>query len=343
MKPDQNIQSFIPSFEQLLAGVEPASLSDEVYCRKYFVHLRDNSRYYLAIYASVLEKVLQNSRFTKQEINLLDYGAGNGLLGIFARYCGFGRVALNDIDLPFLEAARKLAQAVGVDINAFIAGDIIRVQEHPFAHQLNAIAGTDVIEHIYNLDDFFARIQAINPAMISVFTTASNPLNAMKVRQLRRLQLRDELVGGEPDDFLLFGAEPLQPYFQIRKDIIKEMLPAIDPETLTMLATSTRGMNAADIKKAVGSYQLNNTLPELIKDPANTCNPLTGSWTERIMPLEEYQSLYKRNGFSLFIYDGFYNKYKKGLKGLISNGLNRLIPIFNHRISPFIVFVGVKK
>ncbi|MEI2747673.1 MAG: hypothetical protein V9E88_02790 [Ferruginibacter sp.] len=85
----------------------------------------------------------------------MDYGAGNGLLGIFARYCGFGRVALNDIDLPFLEAARKLSQALHIDMDAFIEGDISQVKDHPYAKQLNAIAGTDVIEHIYNLDDFF--------------------------------------------------------------------------------------------------------------------------------------------------------------------------------------------
>lgn len=343
MKSDNTIQSYISSFEQLLLGVDPAMLSEEIYCRKYFIHLRDNSRYYLSIYASVLEKLLQNSQLEKHRICLLDYGAGNGLLGIFACYCGFGCVALNDIDSQFLESARKLSQILRVEIDAFIAGDIQQIKEHPYANHLNAIAGTDVIEHIYNLDDFFAAIQSINPSTISVFTTASNPLNFFKVRKLRQLQRKDELEGGEPGDFLLFGSEPLQPYYQIRKAIILEILPGINPDELSILATHTRGLNLEDIKKAVDQYSFNKTLPVLMLDPYNTCNPLTGSWTERILPLQDYASLYKKNGFSLFIYHGFYNKYKKGLKGLVSNVLNRLIPIFKHRISPFIVFVGVKK
>lgn len=343
MKSGNNIATFISSFEQLLLQVDPSDISEQAYCQRYFVHLKDNSRYYLSIYALVLEKILHNSNLQKQQINLLDYGAGNGLLGIFARYCGFGRVGLNDIDQSFLVASKNLSRILEIEIDAFIRGDINEVQQHPFADQLNAIAGTDVIEHIYNLDDFFAAIQSINPFIVSVFTTASNPLNSFKVRKLRQLQLKDELEGGEPGDFLLFGSEPLQPYLQIRKDIIQGILPGINPDELNILATNTRGLNQEDIKKAVDQYQENKKIPVLLEDPFNTCNPLTGSWTERILPLYDYTDLYKRNGFTLVIYDGFYNKYKKGLKGLASNVLNGLIPIFKHRISPFIVFVGVKK
>ena len=47
------------------------------------------------------------------------------------------------------------------------------------------------IEHIYDLQDFFSNIRQINPDIVSVFTTSANPENYFKVRQLKRLQLKE--------------------------------------------------------------------------------------------------------------------------------------------------------
>ncbi len=102
-------------------------------------------------------------------------------------------------------------------------------------------------------------------------------------------------------------------------------------------------MVKADILSAVESYRVNKVFPEMLSDPTNTCNPVTGSWTERILSIEAYRSLYRQNGFSLNVYNGFYDQYKKGLKGLINNILNKTIPILGKYLAPYIVLTGSKK
>ena len=79
-----------------------------------------------------------------------------------------------------------------------------------------------MIEHIYNLGIFFKTIQQMNPKMVSVFTTASNPANYFKVRALQKIQLKDEFEGGSPDDHALFGESPLEPFIKIREQIIRK-------------------------------------------------------------------------------------------------------------------------
>ena len=173
----------ITAFEKLLDAVIIDETSPEIYCRKYLGHLLHHRKYYLAIYADVLEKLISHSEKTASEISLIDFGAGNGLLGIFSKYCGFKNVFINDIDKKFVDASRKLAKQVNVPIDDYIPGDIHAVQSF-FKNELpDAIVGTDVIEHIYSLEDFFSTIKKINPSMVSVFTTASNPKNYFKIRQ----------------------------------------------------------------------------------------------------------------------------------------------------------------
>ncbi len=332
----------ISGFSVLLDKVEVENISDSIYCRKYLAHLLENNSYYLEIYAGVLYKILSSSKKEISTLSLIDFGAGNGLLGLFAKYCGFGKIFIVDVDPKFMAAAENLSNQLRLNIDGFISGDIHAVADFLKSNVPDAIAGTDVIEHVYDLDDLFLSIRNMNPEMISVFTTASNPKNFLKVSSLRKLQRRDELVGGNPSDFQLFGEDPHESFLMIRKKIVKNSGVQLTNNEIEKLAIATRGLNQADILESVELYRSNGKMPTP-PTHTNTCNPLNSSWTERILPLNEYQALYSRHGFLIKVDNGFYDEHKKGLKKILNTILNIAVRIFGISFSPFIIFVGTKK
>lgn len=330
----------IDSFCTLLERVNVDDVAENQYCRNYLSHLLNHRKYFLNIYADVLEKITSESEVSHNELTFLDFGAGNGLLGIFAKHCGFGKVYINELDEVFLHSAKKISSDLCIEIDGFIHGHIQTVK-HVFQNErLDAIAATDVIEHIYDLNDFFHTLSAINPKIISVFTTGSNPKNFFKMFRLKKLQRKDEYFGANPEDFALCGSEPHPAFIEIRKKIISENLQHIKDSEIKKLAKLTRGLDKKDLIKALESCQKNGLLPQKPNHPTNTCHPLTGSWTERILSIQEYEKIYKESGFYLKVRTGFYDQYKKGLKGLLNNILNALIVIFGLKISPFIVLIG---
>lgn len=342
MKKTNGFKKYIPGFEKRLQQVVVERVSAELYCRTYLGHLLEHKFYYLEIYADVLDKLVLHPHKDYTEMILVDFGAGNGMLGLFAKYCGFKKVLINDIDESFVEASKQLAKQLDIFIDGYVAGDIEAVREFFKSEKPDAIVGTDVIEHIYDLTVFFKTIREINPQLISVFTTASNPKNYFKIKKLKELQVRDEYEGGSPDDFTLFGAEPLEPFIEMRKRIIQAELPVTD-NSFMLLSKVTRGMNKKDILMAVEDYKRSGKVPAVIAHPTNTCNPLNSSWTERILSIDEYKSLYESNVMQLEVYNGFYDAHKTGLKKYLNKLLNMVVKLAGIRFAPFIIFSGRKK
>ncbi|MEO6491169.1 MAG: class I SAM-dependent methyltransferase [Ferruginibacter sp.] len=331
----------VPAFERLLQNVVIDDISNDSYCKKYLSHLLFHKRYYLLIYADMLSKLIANSSLIPKAISVIDYGAGNGLLGMFAKHCGFDKVWINDIDEKFIIAAKVLAAQLDINIDGFILGDILAVQNYLKDDTPTAITGADVIEHIYDLRHFFHTLKEINPAVISVFSTGSNPVNFLKVRQLKKLHIKDELQGGKPRDNILFGHEPIGPYLKIREQMIREYPNTFSEEEIIELSKATRGLDRNDIRSSVKEF-INNGKWPVPADKTNTCNPYSGSWTERILSFQDYRSTYNTEGFTCDIYPGFYNAYQPGKNNFVKKLLNAIITITGNKISPYIVIVGNK-
>ena len=339
----EDFKKYSSDFEKKLEHLVIKDVSTALYCRKYLTHLLQHKKYYLAIYADVLQKLTGYLPANKTNISLVDYGAGNGLLGIFAKFCGFKKVFINDLDAKFVQASQNLACQLNIEMDGYITGDITAVQAYFNNEAPDAIAGTDVIEHIYNLEDFFTCIQQLNQSMVTVFTTASNPKNFLKVRTLKKLQIKDELQGGTQDDHLLFGETAMQPFLILREQIIRRQTNSLADSEVKMLADITRGKNENDIINSVKQYCLTGELPASPTDKTNTCDPFSGSWTERILSLKTYSMLYKSAGFKPVFYNGFYNTYEPGLKKYLKKILNVTIAIAGNLVSPYIIIVGKDK
>jgi hypothetical protein len=336
-------KDYINSFEKRLATIDISTLNIEAYPKTYLQLLLDNCLYYLHIYADVFSKALKHSTKTKEQIVLVDYGAGNGLLGMFAKHCGFRKVYLADVSEIFIDAAIQLSDELEINVDGFVVGDCNILAEYCTHEEVpDVIVGTDVIEHIYNLDEFFACVKQINKNVVSVFTTASVTANPVKAKKLKQLQHRDEFLGSDASHAMpgqLFAGVN---FVEIRRYLIKKNFHFFDNQVIDQLALATRGLNEPDIIKACREYFHHKHMPQPAH-PTNTCDPITGSWTERLLTVKEYLSIYKKVGFGLRVYNGFYNEWQGGKKGITLKLLNKTTHLLGEQgmfLSSYIILVG---
>jgi hypothetical protein len=104
-------------------------------------------------------------------------------------------------------------------------------------------------------------------------------------------------------------------------------------------------MNTDDIIKAGKRFIETGLLPKPPFHPTNTCDPISGSWTERLLTIKEYNLIYEKAGFLLRVHNGFYNQWQQGTKGNILKMANKTIALLGKQgkiISPFITLVGTR-
>jgi hypothetical protein len=326
----------IGSFEALLMNrPDSITVSSDPYCQQYFMHLVEHRTYFLNIYADLLQRLWEKSRMPIHEITMVDMGSGNGLFGLFASYCGF-KVYINDLNGKFIAAAKELASALGISIEGFIESDALYLGDHLAGVKPDIIAATDAIEHIYDPGKLLKALNELNPDMVVGFTTASNPYNFYKMAKLRRLQKSDELKGSQ--DGSVNASEQHPAYLEMRKQIIAANSSLTSSE-ISRLAFATRGLNEPDILKAILEFQRSGKSP-VPADNNNTCHPLTGSWTERILPIRVYRSMFLTAGFMLEVYPGFYDEFSVGKKKFFNKIVNRIFFNLGKFFAPYIILIG---
>ena len=303
----------ISNFVKRLDTIDVSRQFMSDYCRVSLNRTLAASEYYVEIYHNSLEKCLELASLSPEEIVIVDYGGGHGLLSAYAKYLGFGRVVYVDINPEAVRMAEQVFEIIGFKPDEIITGDVSRLIEwcHISDVMPNALVSIDVIEHIYVLDDFFCALHSISPKMKMVFTTASTPYNSRVVRNLHRSMQADEL-----------GTTTRKGFWQKRRDYIQSEWSDMSERELDYWADNTRGLIYDDVKRAVESQS-----PNLLCDDYNTCDPVTGSWTERILPEEDYRQILMPYGWSLDVKPGHYNVHRKGLKAIASRRNNKVIAL----------------
>jgi predicted RNA methylase len=110
MTVDNPFYSIIPAFKQRVLSVDPTQLSAMPYPLHYFENIRGSIDYTLKTYADLLHHTQQFSNRSIAQSCLFDYGAGNGILGLFAKFVGYGKVILIERDSDFLAASIRLSE-----------------------------------------------------------------------------------------------------------------------------------------------------------------------------------------------------------------------------------------
>ena len=312
------------NFADMLRHIDYDSLCISDYSRNYIKRMLPVMDYYVDIYNRCLDDMLCMVRKPSSDVCIVDYGGGHGFFSVLAKQRGVGRVVYIDYNPKASETVSAVAEKIGTGPDTVLTGDSATLRDWCKSNGVcpDALMGMDVIEHIYRLDNFLSDIYAINPDIRMLFTTGSTPYNPLIVRRLHRIMDLDEYGDG---DFVGFWA--------LRRSFIAAKFPNMDDCNLDRWAKCTRGLKYDDIEAAVSSGK-----PFHVGDSHNTCDPDTGSWTERILPIRSYRSYAKPHGASVKVGKGFYNVHRNGAKGLLSRCLNALLRLLGTlAIAPFIV------
>ena len=338
-----SFQKYITPFASILSTIEPDALSNDIYANKYLTHLLENKAYYLSIYAEVLDKAMI---YVHKEATLLDFGCGNGLFALFATYAGFNKVIACDVSEPFLKAAQNLSTQLQIPIEQWILGDEKEVVNQTIDNPIDLWIGIDVIEHIYDINALFKSIRSNNSQIVTLFTTGSVYENPIKRRSLQKLMQRDELIDSntEQSPNMEFAGKA---FYEVRRILINKEFPGLSQVEIAFMAKQTRGLIKEDIFKLIeNEYIPNKTISYAPPDPFNTCDPITGSFTERLLRIKDYKHLYLHIGHQLDIFNGFYNDTGDNIKSKCRRLANWLIKLLSSKgvvISPFIVLLGYPK
>lgn len=315
------------------------------YLSKYFSALAS----ILRTYCDILSCSVAFSNTPLKDFVLIDYGGGSGMLSLLAKELGIGKVLYNDIYEISCQDARTVARAINNEADFYICGDIDDVISFLKSNSLHcdSITSHDVIEHIYDIEDFFEKISCLSdfPYKI-VMATGANPYNPNIRRKLMRKQKEFEYKDQEKKTGYKEGYTS-RAYFKVRKEIITNRAPGLTIHEIDQLTKASRGLIESDIQELVDKYLATGNVPQLPAHPTNTCDPYTGNWAEHLMDIKRLQIILAKAGFNVRILSGYYDgSSNKAIKIFIGRILNYIISMLDEKglfLAPFLTIYAEKK
>lgn len=316
--------------ELLQIDFEQLPISD--YNKQYIRKLKPALPYYMHIYALCIRRGLKETVSESPDLaqlSLVDFGGGSGFLSLLAAKAGFGEVIYVDLNPRSVETIRVLKEVLGFGPTAILHGssDTLAAWCREKKKKPSLLIATDLIEHVYDLPVFFRELAEVNGRMSMLFTTASTPFNPFVRRRLQRWM-----------DACETGSMEQPNYWTLRYDFIRQLCPNASEEEVGRWASLTRGLVFEDIRKVLDS----GDFPPL-PGKHNTCDPRSGNWMERILPLSAYRNLAEGIGYGLNVEKGFYNIDRKRKP---VSFLCRLLNLFIRRsgkagflLAPFMVLI----
>lgn len=323
----ENRSDLLHTLTERLKAIDYNKLPISDYNKRYIGNLKPALSYFMHIYADCLQRGLQAIQTPISDVTLIDYGGGTGFLSILAKSIGIGQVIYIDLNPSSVETIQLLKQIIGIGPDIILHGDSDVLADWCARNKVcpPLLIATDLIEHVYDLSLFFKDLIHINDSMYLLFTTASTPFNPYVQQRLHKM-----MVGCEN------GSLESPNYYTLREQFITKLCPAFSPKEVETWARQTRGLTYPDIQKAIEKKSLPS--PE---DPYNTCDPATGNWAERILPIQTYEDLLAPYQFKLKVEKGFYNADRSNpVLSLICKGINALIRnsgSFGFLLAPFII------
>jgi 2-polyprenyl-3-methyl-5-hydroxy-6-metoxy-1,4-benzoquinol methylase len=337
------------TLEQKLRHLNYQHLSISDYYKRYYSYDLGKITFMLQAYSIMMASAIQLSGKPISEITLLDHGGGVGILSLLAKLIGVKTVIHQDIDPVVSADARTVAGQLGIPVEHYICGETRDFVE--FVNQnnlnLNIIASRNVIEHVYDLNEFFRETSRIkSDTLVLYINTTANVRNPLVNSYTKRLQKIYEHEGFS-DEWGSRKKDKKNAALEVRKKIIKEYANTLTKSEIEKLAINTRGKRKDDIIKCVDEYLADGTMARPPLHSTNTCDPNTGSWLEHLVPINKYKELMEDSGFEYSYKNGFYNtNYPQPYLNLVTPVLNFKIKLLNNLgiiLAPFITIIGVKR
>jgi 2-polyprenyl-3-methyl-5-hydroxy-6-metoxy-1,4-benzoquinol methylase len=338
------------SLEKKLAVLKIMKLDLSEYNIRYFgeyIETEEKRFANLTRYSFILIWVLSLLDKPKDEIVFLDHGGGHGMLSLLAKEYGIGTVLHNDIYPVSCKDAKKIGSSLNIEADEYISGDIDTVLDYLAKNNkvCDAIANYDVIEHVYDIDDFLKKIHLLSPGTMGVFLgSAANERNPRINRQLQAMQRKFEYKDRRPK----FGRKPTdatRAVIELRKEIISEYLPELTNEEIEKFTHLTRGLIVDDIHQILHKYKVSGVYPDSPSHPTNVCDPYTGNWFEHLMNPDDLVETLNSTGFQTEIKCGYYdqpNNYVNNKLKLLLNFVIRTMGSKGLFFAPYFVLLAKK-
>jgi hypothetical protein len=269
----------------------------------------------------------------QEEGTFVDYGGGHGLMACLAKEAGIPHVVYSDIFPESCAEARSLGVNLGCVADEFVSGGINEVYQAVSARKPRscALASINVIEHIYDFEEFLRVAASLSSgAMTMALSTSANPFNPRIRRRHNRLHLEWEFQEGPHKDEWV-GRDTQRAFYNVRQEIIKERMPELSTGETAALATATRGLRKDDIEACVDRYKQTGQISVAPEHPTNTCDPLTGSWQERLLDANKVNATLNSLCFKVQVRGGYYDA--TGRDPMIRAAKRTVTYFLNHGIS----------
>lgn len=268
-----------------------------------------------------------------EELVIMEYGAGMGSLFLLAKMIGVKTVVYNDIMEEMSEAAGIISKYLKIPIDIFITGGHRETlaQLNAKKIQCDIILSRNVVEHIYDLNDFYYSMSTDQPNALIYFSTTANYQNPAMLWYHKKIHKRFE-----------------QEYLPKRKVLIQKALGQLPEPELETLALATRGLAMDDLEKAIQEYKQRKTLPDPNRFYTNTCDPENGLWQEQIIKVEDYKNIIEPKGYQLTVLPAFWDThYNSGLKNVVGKTMNFFTGLLGQKggltTTAFIYVIAEKK
>jgi hypothetical protein len=267
-----------------------------------------------------------------EDIVIMDYGAGVGSLYLLAKMIGCKKVIYNDILEHWKNNALLIAKAINVDVDEYLVGDIHQTLEYLADKKIECdlITSRNVIEHIYELEDFYKCIHQYQPNAIVFSSTTANFYNpAMNLQHV------------------LLHKKVEKTYYKKRFDLIKERGNQLTEKEINYLAAHTRGYDDIHLNKAVDDFTAHKIHPAKRYYYTNTCDTAYGVWAENILPFGVHKKMIEAGNMQARFQPGFWDThYTSNAKNRMTKCFNTFIRIFpkaGYMLAPFIYVIAVPK
>ena len=316
-------------YQQLqLFDISSTTIDD--YGKTYFNNHHGGTRLFFSVQSSaaIIYQSVKKSGKPIPENNFIDYGAGLGTLFLLAGLVGFNKVYYNDYFPQWAGHAKIICGKLQINIDDFISGDIESVIAYGKTNhiQFDIIASRNVVEHIYNLRNFYTAIYQSGISRVCYATTTANFQNPV-------MRLKHYWYHYQTEKKI---------FKKQRSEFIKELLPTVNLPDLNQLVTLTRGRAFADFTNAVDLYFQKQPIPAVEFLGTNTCDCKTGVWAENLITRKNYFDIIEQAGFKAEYTAGFWDThYKYRFVNLITRILNKVIKLTGKKGIWFAPFVNI--
>ena len=322
--------------EKLSVDDLPISDYNKIYLKK---HLKSLT-YSVNLAFQILESGIKKSTRPLEEITMAEIGGGTGIISLLAKWYGINKVIYSDTYKQSCIDFDVISTALGLKPDDIILGSIEELAKK-YSHQVHMIVSRDVIEHIYDPQQFFKQsIENFNEVIL-VHNTSANIYNIFKKNYFKKIHKMDETTGN-PDQFK--PGDSVESHYSLRYKFIHSNFSKLPEKFIEQLARLTRGKNYHDIYSDVKTFIESGKMPQPLPHPTNTCDPATGNWTEHLLTFEQYESFLIKYSYKtewhFALYDEWRNTDIKKIVLKILNGFIKNLGGLARFVSPAVIMVS---